>query len=407
MTNGGYTARFSATLMNMTAVSSRYLPVRFALAIASLLSLAACAPLPTATDAGYGKPRTVSALRLIGEQRLPWRQQFQGTMVGGLSGIDYDAARGDWVMICDDRSEHNPARFYRARLEFDAHSFKPVQLTAVTTLLQADGTPYPSKDDFARLGGAVADLETLRVDPRDGAIWYASEGDVSLDLNPFVRKAAADGTLQFTLPLPPLFDVAVDRSAGPRNNQSFEGLSFTPDGQSLWVSLEGPMYQDGDAPDPAHGAVNRLTRFDRAGKVLGQYAYPLGKIPAAPGAGKQADNGISEILALDDHRLLVLERSGVQGDSGRYVNYVRLYEVDTTGATDIAQLPTLRGAAYSMMKKRLVLDLNQLGLPVLDNLEGMAFGPTLANGHASLVLISDDNFNKKQVTQFLLFDVTP
>ena len=395
----------------MTAVSSRYTPLRLkpviALAIASLLSLSACAPLPTAADAGYGKPRTVSALRLIGEQRLPWRQQFQGAMVGGLSGIDYDAARGDWVMICDDRSEHNPARYFRARLDFDEHSFKPVQLTAVTTLLQADGTPYPSKDDFARLGGAVADLETMRVDPRDGAIWYASEGDVSLDLNPFVRKAAADGTLQFELPLPPLFDVAVDRSAGPRNNQSFEGLSFTPDGQSLWVSLEGPMYQDGDAPDPAHGAVNRITRFDRAGKVLGQYAYPLGQIPAAPGRGKQADNGISEILALDEHRLLVLERSGVQGDSGRYVNYVRLYEVDTSGATDIAQLPTLRGAAYTMMKKRLVLDLNQLGLPVLDNLEGMAFGPTLPNGHASLVLLSDDNFNNKQVTQFLLFDVTP
>lgn len=400
----------------MTAAPSKYSPARSALAIASLLALAACAQLPAstatpvavaATPATHGAPRTISSLRLIGEQRLPWRQQFQGTMVGGLSGIDYDAARGDWVMICDDRSEHNPARYYRARLDFDEHSFKSVALTAATTLLQADGTPYPSKDDFARLGGAVADLETLRVDPRDGAIWYASEGDVSLDLNPFVRKAGPDGKLLSELPLPRLFDVAVDRSAGPRNNQSFEGLSFTPDGQSLWVSLEGPLYQDGEAPDPAHGAVNRLTRFDRAGKVLGQYAYPLGKIPAAPGVGRQADNGISEILALDDHRLLVLERSGVQGDTGRYVNYVRIYEVDTSGATDIAQLPTLRGAAYTMMKKRLVLDLNQLGLSVVDNLEGMAFGPTLPNGHASLVLISDDNFNNKQVTQFLLFDVTP
>lgn len=394
----------------MTAVTPSFRSARCALAMACLLSLAACAPLPPpapAASAAAGAARTVSALRLIGEQRLPWRLPFQGTMVGGLSGIDYDAARGDWVMICDDRSEHNPARYYRARLDFDEHSFKAVQLTGVTTLLQADGTPYPSKDDFARLGGAVADLETLRVDPRDGAIWYGSEGDVSLDLNPFVRRAAADGKLQYELPLPPLFNVAVDRSAGPRNNQSFEGLSFTPDGQSLWVSLEGPMYQDGDAPDPVHGAVNRLTRFDRAGQVLGQYAYPLGKIPAAPGQGKQADNGISEILALDKHRLLVLERSGVQGDSGRYVNYVRIYEVDTAGATDIAGVPTLRGATYTMATKRLVLDLNQLGLPVVDNLEGMAFGPLLPNGHASLVLVSDDNFGKNQVTQFLLFDVTP
>ncbi|MET0320939.1 MAG: esterase-like activity of phytase family protein [Duganella sp.] len=370
------------------------------LAVSALLSpLLHAAPATT--------PATITALRLIGEQRLPWRQQFQGTMVGGLSGIDYDAARGDWVMICDDRSEHNPARYYRARLRYDDQSFSAVELTGVTVLLQADGAPYPSKDDFARLGGAVADLETLRVDPRDGAIWYASEGDVSLDLDPFVRKAASDGRLQFELPLPPLFNVAIDRTSGPRNNQSFEGLSFTPDGNALWVSLEGPMYQDGDAPDPAHGAVNRITRFARDGKVLGQYAYPLGAIPAAPGLGKQADNGISEILALSDTRLLVLERSGVQADSGRYRNYVRLYEVDTGAATDVQHLPTLRGAQYTPTTKRLVLDLNQVGLPIVDNLEGMAFGPVLPNGHPSLVLISDDNFGKNQVTQFLLFEVTP
>jgi hypothetical protein len=52
---------------------------------------------------------TISSLRFIGEQRLPWRQPFQGTVVGGLSGIDYDAANDEWVMISDDRSQINPA----------------------------------------------------------------------------------------------------------------------------------------------------------------------------------------------------------------------------------------------------------------------------------------------------------
>jgi hypothetical protein len=37
----------------------------------------------------------------------------------------------------------------------------------------------------------------------------------------------------------------------------------------------------------------------------------------------------------------------------------------------------------------------------------MAFGPRLPNGHATLVLASDDNFGKSQVTQFLLFEVLP
>ena len=173
------------------------------------------------------------------------------------------------------------------------------------------------------------------------------------------------------------------------------------------MALEGPLYQEGPAPTPAHGAISRITRFARDGTVLGQYAYALEPIPAAPGKGKNADNGISEILALSDTRMLVLERAGVQNDKGRYRNYVRLYEVETAGATDIAQLATLTGASYALMTKRLVLDLNQAGLRRVDNLEGMAFGPRLANGHASLVLVSDDNFNDKQVTQFLLFEVMP
>lgn len=373
--------------------------------LACALALAACAPF---TPQKAATPElTVSGLRFIGEQRLPWRQQFNGTMVGGLSGIDYDAARDEWVMISDDRSQFNPARYYRAKLAYDAQSFQSVQLTGVSTLLQPDGTPYPSREESKRSNGVVPDLETVRVDPHDGSIWYGSEGDVALSLDPFIRRAAPDGRYQYTLPLPPLLTVSKAHQSGPRNNQSFEGFSFTPDGRTLWVALEGPMYQDGPEPTPTQGAVNRITHFARDGKVLGQYAYPLEAIPATPGKGKYADNGISEILSLSETRMLVMERSGVQADDGSYKDYVRIYEIDTAGASDVQHLATLKGASYQLVKKRLVLDVADLKLPIVDNLEGMAFGPRLANGHASLVLISDDNFSKTQVTQLLLFDVLP
>jgi hypothetical protein len=371
--------------------------------LACALTLGACAPLSSIKPAGD----SVSSLRFIGEQRLPWHMQYQDTLVGGLSGIDYDAANDEWVMICDDRSQHNPARYYRARLAFDRHAFKSVQLSGVSALLQPDGSTYPSKEAYQPGVGAVADLESMRVDPRDASIWYASEGDVKLGLDPFVRHATRDGRLLSTLPLPPMFTVSKAHKSGPRNNQAFEGVSFTPDGNTLWVSLEGPMYQDGPEPDPAHGAVNRITHFTRDGKVLGQYAYPLEAIPAAPGPGMAADNGVSEILALSDTRLLVLERAGVQASGGSYRTFVRIYEIDSAGASDIQQLPTLKDAAFTPVKKRLVLDLASVGLPVIDNLEGISFGPRLDNGHASLMLVSDDNFSKTQVTQFLLFEVIP
>jgi hypothetical protein len=375
----------------------------FILACAAALS--ACAPFASRTPAA--PETTISSLRFIGEQRLPWRQQYHGTMVGGLSGIDYDAVRDEWVMISDDRSQFNPARYYRAKLFYDAQAFHSVQLTGVTWLLQPDGSTYPSKEEYKRTNGVVPDLETVRVDPQDGGIWYGSEGDVGLSLDPFIRRATPDGHHQFELPLPPLFTVSKEHKFGPRNNQSFEGLAFAPDGRSLWVSLEGPMYQDGPEPTPAQGAVNRITHFARDGKVLGQYAYPLEAIPATPGKGKYADNGISEILALGASRLLVMERSGVQADDGSYKDYVRLYQIDTDGASDIQHLPTLKDASYTLVKKRLVLDLGTLHLPIIDNLEGMALGPRLANGHGSLVLISDDNFSKTQVTQLLLFELLP
>ncbi|MYM67469.1 esterase-like activity of phytase family protein [Pseudoduganella sp. FT55W] len=375
------------------------------LILACALALSACAPFAPRTPAA--PETTISSLRFIGEQRLPWRQQYHGTMVGGLSGIDYDAARDEWVMISDDRSQFNPARYYRAKLSYDAQAFHSVQLTGVAALLQADGSPYPSKEEYKRSNGVVPDLETIRVDPQDGSIWYGSEGDVGLGLDPFIRRAAPDGHHQSELPLPPLFTVSKEHKFGPRNNQAFEGLAFAPDGRSLWVSLEGPMYQDGPEPTPSQGAVNRITHFARDGKVLGQYAYPLEAIPAAPGKGKYADNGISEILALGASRVLVMERAGVQADDGSYKDYVRLYEIDTNGASDIQHLPSLKDASYTLVKKRLVLDLGTLHLPIIDNLEGMALGPALANGHRSLVLISDDNFSKTQVTQLLLFELLP
>ena len=383
---------------------SRSHPLRLVFtAVASAILLAGCAQLPPARSA----PDTIAQLRLIGEQRLPWQAPFEGTTVGGLSGIDYDARRSDWVLISDDRSDKNPARYYRARLRYDDHAFSAIDVTAVHTMLQPDGSAYPSRKQFDVRGGVVPDLEALRVDPRDGSIWYTSEGDVKLGLNPFVRRAAPDGRYQSELPLAPLFNVDKTGRAGPRNNQAFEGLSFAPDGNSLWVALEGPMYQDGGLPDTGHGAVNRITHFTRDGTVLGQYAYPLGALPAAPGKGKNADNGISEILAISPTRLLALERAGIESDAGVYQTYVRIYEIDAAGATDVSGLSTLVGAPYRPVSKRLVLDLNGIGLPLVDNLEGMAFGPVLPNGHASLVLISDDNFSKTQVTQVLVFEVIP
>jgi hypothetical protein len=349
----------------------------------------------------------IGRLSFIGEQRIALKYNFQDTAVGGLSGLDYDARRDVWILASDDRSAESPARFYTARLSYDAQAFRAVDLTGVHAFKQAGGNDYPGVYDYLYRGGEIADVEAVRADPRDGSMWYTSEGSRPLGLAPFVKHADNDGAQPAALPQPAMFNIKRGTDTGPRDNLSFEGLSFAPDGNSLWVAMEAPLYQDGKPPTPTQGAYSRITRYARDGRVLGQYAYPIDAIPAVPAAGRAADNGVSEILAESGGRLLVLERSAVQGEDGNYRNYIRLYEADPVGASDVqAQVP-LKEGQFVPLSKRLVLNLNTLGLGRLDNLEGMAWGPRLPNGHASLVMVSDDNFNKKQVTQFLAFDVAP
>ncbi|MGK5037566.1 esterase-like activity of phytase family protein [Janthinobacterium sp. LB3P118] len=371
---------------------------RTALALASsAILLSACASFP------HDAP--IAGLRLIGEQRIALKHAFEGTTVGGLSGIDYAADSNSWVMESDDRSETNPARFYRATLAYDSKAFTGVTLSSVHFFTQPDGSRYPNLA-HAKLnsGDQVPDIETIRVDPQDGSLWYGSEGNRKVGLHPFVRHADRDGKYLATLPTPAMFNVSKEE-IGSRNNMSFEALSFSSDGKSLWLGMEAALYQDGPLATPDHGSVVRITRLDRTGKVLRQYAYPIEPVASRPAPGREADNGVSEILAVNDHQVLVVERAGVENADGIYTNYVRIYAMDTDGATDIQAIPALAGAAYVPARKRLLLDLEKIGLARIDNIEGISWGPRLENGRRSLVMISDDNFNAQQVTQILAFEV--
>ena len=113
-------------------------------------------------------------------------------------------------------------------------------------------------------------------------------------------------------------------------------------------------------------------------------------------------NGLVELLPLSPTRLLAMERSFSTGVG----NDVRIYLVDTAGATDTLGLPALPQdlSGVQVAQKTLVLDLDVLGV-TLDNLEGLTFGPVLPDGRQSLLIVSDNNFSPTQVTQFLAFTV--
>lgn len=352
--------------------------------------------------AWQGATGEVDSLRLIGRCVLPAEVSAGGAVLGGLSGLDYDAAADRWLAVSDDKSEHGPARGYALQIDYDQGGVSAAAVTAVILLRQQDGSTYPPD--------AAPDFEALRIDPRDGSLWYTSEGSEALGLPPFIRHASRDGSYIAALAHPGMFAFVPGQATGLRRNLAFEGLAFAPDGNSLWLAMEGPLWQDGSMPTTEAGSptpLTRLTRLARDGSMLAQYAYPLGPIPLAPAPGKQADNGVSEILALTDNRLLVLERSGRQDEAGVWRFTARLFEADCTGTTDVGARPALTGADIRPAAKRLVFDFATAGVPPVDNLEGIAFGRKLPNGHATLVLVTDDNFNANQTTQLWVFEILP
>ena len=375
-----------------------------ALAGAALASapLAGAAPLGPAPGNGV----SVDGIELLGAVELPTGFAFEGTTVGGLSGIVHDAATGSYLAISDDRSQIGPARFYELAIDLGDGSLDDgdVAFTGVTTLRRADGSTYPALS---------IDPEGIALGP-DATVYVSSEGEV----NPAAGRVQApsvsqyrrsDGVLVSTLSTPseyvPVLDGAGVSVSGIRNNLAFESLTTARDGKRLLTATENALAQDGPAASPIATSPSRILVFDDKGKVREEYRYDTDVIAVAPTpAGAFATNGLVELLALDDGRsFLALERSFSVGAPERG-NDVHLYRVELDPASRLRPGGSL--ADVAPLHKDLVLDLGELDVP-LDNLEGMTFGPVLADGRQSLVVVSDDNFNAAgtQSTQFLAFAV--
>ena len=355
------------------------------------------------------KKADIGSLKLIGEYDLPHNLPFKGTTVGGLSGIDYDSKTQTYHMICDDRSQINPARYYSAKIFFNEKKIDSVVFVNVTTLLQPDGKPYPdSKTDPFH----TPDPEALRYNPLTQQMIWTSEGerivrgkDTVLE-NPAITIISRDGKFIDTFPLPRNLWMHATEN-GPRQNGVLEGLSFADQFKTLYVNLEEPRYEDGPrAETKPNEAWIRIYRFDvERKKNTAQYAYKLDPIayPASPEDAFKI-NGIPDILSIGDEKLIVLERSF---STGRIPCTIKIFIADMKGASDISNIPSLiKMPVAKPVQKKLLLNMDSLGV-YTDNIEGITFGPSLPNGHRTLVLVADNNFLSFEKTQFFVFEILP
>lgn len=324
-------------------------------------------------------------LTFVGESTFNSSTTFGGTTVGGLSGITYDAANNRYYAISDSRNNGNGSvRFYSLTVDLSTLGSTPtagVSFTGVTTLKDSNNIPFAAN---------VSDTEGITL-TSGGNVLISSEGVFSgstPSAQPFINKFnLATGQQNLVEPIPEKFVASADTTFGIRNNQAFESLSITPDQQFLFTATETALEQDGAAPTASTGTSCRILSYNLAtNSAESEYLYNTD--PA---------NGISEILAVDNDTLLVLERSVVQTTIS-----FKLYQVSLAGATDISAYNDISPAPVSIapVQKTLVADLlspefSSMGFTV-DNFEGMTFGPTLPNGNRSLIFVSDNNFGQYQ-----------
>jgi hypothetical protein len=371
---------------------SRRLPLISCSVLAA--GLAAVLPVRSAPQAG---------LQLLGQTSLPYAYRVDGVPFGGISGLERDPRSGHWYLLSDDKSAKGPARFYIADIPLGPDSLGPVQVLQTVTLLTAAGLPFPPhrRGESPAEAAESADAESLRLDPAAGELWWASEGDPVAVVGPSVRRMDLAGRPRGSLPLPGLFALDPERQHGPRPNLSFEGISWDSGGENLWIATEGPLYQDGPMASEAAGALVRLSLLARDGRLLRQHAYRVDRVPAHD-ARMNADNGISEILALDADHLLVLERAGLQQVGNHYTFRTRLYCANLAAAGDTSALPALANHRLRIAGKTLLFDLGRAADIPRSNFEALARGPALDDGRATFVLASDNNFDEDHNSDFVL-----
>ncbi len=334
----------------------------------------------------------------IGQAQFPTGYFFEGVALGGLSGISYLADEDVYYCISDDRGRSGPPRYYTLKIALADGSLRTgdVSLLAMTTLQDEKGQPH---------GNGSIDPEGIALF-RPGQIFVSSEGGSDPKFKPFIRKYSAAGSLLQSLPLPKKFMPTKNRDRGLRNNLGFEALAISPDGRYLFSANENALAQDGPLPTLEEKSPVRIMKFDlQASHAVAEYLYWVEPIDTPPTEGNRpASNGLVEFVTLHQNALLGMERRYAAGVGTR----IRLFEIDLSGAQDIAEIDALSAVDAAKIKsvhKTPRFDSTHLGIKT-DNIEGMTFGPRLPSGKESIILVSDNNFNPLQFTQFLGFAIT-
>ena len=196
-------------------------------------------------------------------------------------------------------------------------------------------------------------------------------------------------------------------------NYNFESLAFDSVRQYLWTISESTLRKDGQPATPQNGLANRLRLMrlnwgkmkedsnkeeyseqvssKKDSRYMMTYAYQMDQ----PSTHKKADiyvMGVSELCALPDGQLLVLEREAFipKIKIGAFCK-CKLYQINPLNSEEFA-LKEKFSSDTPFLKKRLLAEWKtglSLSKRSFANYEGMCLGPMLEDGSQVVILLSD------------------
>ncbi len=339
---------------------------------------------PKAVEENSDESLSTLQLKFLDEFVYPTNQTFQNTKIGGLSGIDYD--NGVYYVVSDD---FNKPRYYKVNIDIKNNEISNVSFTDVVV--------FDKKQHY--YGSNFLDLESIVF--QNGNVVISSEGSIYGNKKPSIFNSNTQGDYVSEYIIPNHF------LNSSRHNGVFESLTKSVNNQGIWSANELPLkVDDVEVMYSTTHSPLRLTYYENnSRKAIKEYIYELSPLPLPK--QKSGDmNGISDILEYKENQFLIIERA-FQNE-----NIVKIFKATIeSNTTNCLKIDKLKSVDYVPMKKELIFDFesikSQLTNQKIDNVEGITFGEVLPNGNRSIIMISDDNFQKfgSQLNQFLLFEL--
>ncbi|MBJ3777681.1 esterase-like activity of phytase family protein [Acuticoccus mangrovi] len=357
---------------------------------------------------------SIGALELVGQTTVPFAEAFEGAPVVGISGLTAAAEPGRFYGVSDDTDD---SLFYVLDIDLGEDGTSPRLSWVERRRFQ-----NPTADD-GRFAPGSLDPEAIAYNPNTDTLLWVSESRGGTGTPVFMHETTTDGAFVREIAIDDKFDHTLNQRAdgsltqGIFGSAGFESLTFAPDFRSFFVAPEDTLVQDGTASKSGNGAIGhaRIVQYAETDGTEGtwapahEYVYVVSaREDTTSGNGA---NSLVDLLAVDDTTLLALEREwpDTPGTNPPSRN-IKIFEIDLSGATDVIGAASLEGAEFDPVAKRLVLDLDDLvgpdnGVDGVLSYEALIFGPTLADGRGSLIMLNDNDGERDN--QLLVFAIEP